>query len=393
MPLKKLKFTAGVNKENTRYTSENGWYDCDKIRFRQGTPEKIGGWSQISSQTFIGYCRSLWSWATLAGLKLVGIGTNSKFYIESGGYYYDITPIRSSIALTNPFSITNNSSTVSVSDATSGYINGDFVTYYGSTAIGNVTILGEYQITYSSSGTTYTINLDSPVSIAIGSPVVFTAKFKLANTTPVTLTTTGSLPSPFVVGTTYYVVSTSGYTFSLAATSGGTAINSVIDNQSGVHTVTAKATSTVASAGGSVTAVYQINTGPQIAQPLTGWGASYWGSGSWGTGQSSSDTMRLWSQNNFGQDLIFGPRGGPLYYWNATIGILSCRLWLRCYDSRQCRPQLLRQSFDLCQYEDSCECLSQSSAAYSHDRSMSLLCRDRRDRRDVHRNNRIVFVL
>jgi hypothetical protein len=321
MPLKKLKFTAGVNKENTRYTSENGWYDCDKIRFRQGTPEKIGGWSQISSQTFIGYCRSLWSWATLAGLKLVGVGTNSKFYIESGGYYYDITPIRSSIALTNPFSITNNSSTVSVSDATSGYINGDYVTYYGSTAIGNVTILGEYQITYSSSGTTYTINLDSPVSIAIGSPVVFTSKFKLANTTPVTLATTGSLPSPFVVGTTYYVVSTSGYTFSLAATSGGTAINSFTDNQSGVHTVTAKATSTSASGGGSVTAVYQINTGPEVAQPLTGWGASYWGSGGWGSGQSSSDAMRLWSQNNFGQDLIFGPRGGPLYYWNATVGV------------------------------------------------------------------------
>lgn len=325
MPLKKLKFTPGVNKENTRYTNENGWYDCDKIRFRQGTPEKIGGWTQLSSQTFIGYCRSLWNWATLSGLSLIGLGTNSKFYIESGGYYNDITPIRSAVTLTNPFAITNNSSTVTVTDAAQGYINGDYVTFYGSTAIGNITILGEYKISYST-GNTYTINLDSLVTIATGSPSVFVSKFKLANNTPVTLTTTGTLPTPFVVGTTYYVVNTSGYSFNLAATSGGTAINSNSNNQTGTHTVTAKATSTVASGGGSVRAVYQINTGPSVALPLTGWGASFWGSSAWGVGQVSSDTMRLWSQNNFGQDLIFGPRGGALYYWNATVGFVESQV-------------------------------------------------------------------
>jgi len=320
MPLKKLVFKAGVNKENTRYTNENGWYDCDKIRFRQGTPEKIGGWDQLSAQTFLGYCRSLWNWATLSGLSLIGVGTNSKFYIESGGYYNDITPLRTAITLTNPFSITNNSSTVAVADANGGYLNGDYVTFYGSTAIGNVTVLGEYLITYTT-GNSYSIDLSSTAAIAIGSPAVFTVKFKLANNTPVVLTTTGSLPTPFTAGTTYYVVSASDYTFSLSATSGGAAINATSNNQTGIHTLTAKATSTVASGGGSVRSLYQINTGPATAQPLTGWGASYWGLGTWGVGQSSSDPLRLWSQNNFGQDLVFGPRGGALYYWNASIGL------------------------------------------------------------------------
>ena len=320
MPLKKLKFNPGVNRENTRYTSESGWYDCDKIRFRQGTPEKIGGWDQLSAQTFLGYCRSLWNWATLSGLSLIGVGTNSKFYIESGGYYNDITPIRAALTLTNPFSITNNSSTVTVTDANGNYLNGDYVTFYGSTAIGNATILGEYQITYNT-GNSYTIDLSSTVVISTGIPALFTVKFKLANNTPVVLTTTGSLPAPFTTNTTYYVVSTSDYAFNLAATSGGTAINSTSNNQTGVHTLTAKATSTVASGGGSVRALYQINTGPATAQPLTGWGASYWGSDSWGEGQSSDDPLRLWSQNNFGQDLIFGPRGGALYYWNASVGL------------------------------------------------------------------------
>ena len=91
MPLKKVLLRPGVNKENTRYTNENGWYDCDKIRFRQGTPEKIGGWQRISANTFLGICRSLWTWVTLGAQKLIGVGTNLKFYISSGGAYYVIS--------------------------------------------------------------------------------------------------------------------------------------------------------------------------------------------------------------------------------------------------------------------------------------------------------------
>ena len=94
MPLKKLVFKSGVNKENTRYTTEGGWYECDKVRFRQGTPEKIGGWVPLSPNTFLGICRSLWNWITLGGLNVVSVGTNLKFYLESGQAYYDITPYR-----------------------------------------------------------------------------------------------------------------------------------------------------------------------------------------------------------------------------------------------------------------------------------------------------------
>ena len=240
MPLKKVLLRPGVNKENTRYTNENGWYDCDKIRFRQGTPEKIGGWQRISGNTFLGICRSLWTWVTLGFQNLIGVGTNLKFYISAGGAYYDITPTQPVHTLTNPFSTQSGSTTVTVTDATGGYINGDFVTFTGATAVGGITISGEYQLTYASA-TTYTITAASQAS-------------------------------------------------------------------------------STATGGGTVYAVYQVNVGPAYAVPLVGWGAGAWGSGTWGVGTTSNDAMRLWSQSNFGEDLIYGPRGGPLYYWDATIG-------------------------------------------------------------------------
>ena len=98
MPLIKILPKPGVNKENTRYTNEGGYYESDKIRFRQGTPETIGGWVQISTNRFLGICRSLWGWITLAGAKIMGVGTHLKYYVELGGQYYDITPIRATTA-------------------------------------------------------------------------------------------------------------------------------------------------------------------------------------------------------------------------------------------------------------------------------------------------------
>jgi hypothetical protein len=240
MPLKKLALRPGVNKENTRYTNENGWYDCDKIRFRQGTPEKIGGWQRISTETFVGICRSLWTWVTLGAQKLIGVGTNLKFYISAGGAYYNITPTEPVHTLTNPFSTQINSTTVTVTDAADGYSNGDFVTFTGATAVGGLTIAGEYQLTFVSAST-YTITAASQAS-------------------------------------------------------------------------------STATGGGTVYAVYQINVGPAYAVPQVGWGASYWGSGTWGIGSTSFDAMRLWSQSNFGEDLIYGPRGGAIYYWDAAVG-------------------------------------------------------------------------
>lgn len=153
MPLQKILPKPGVNRENTRYTTEGGWYECDKIRFRQGTPEKIGGWQRISPSSFLGLCRSLWAWVTLTSLKLLGVGTNLKFYIERGGAYNDITPIRSTVLLSGPFTATASSSVITVADTDHGCITGDFVTFSGSgiTSLGgNITasvLTGEFQVT------------------------------------------------------------------------------------------------------------------------------------------------------------------------------------------------------------------------------------------------------
>ena len=247
MPLQKILFKPGVNRENTRYTTEGGWYDCDKIRFRQGTPEKIGGWQRISSTFFQGVCRSLWNWITLGGQNLLGVGTNLKFYIENGGGYNDITPIRATVALANnPFSTQINSKTVTVTDATGGFANGAFVTFSGATAVGGLTLNGEYQLT--------------------------------------------------TIGT-----STTSYTIQAATQASATAVGG----------------------GAAVSAAYQVNPGPAYALPVSGWGAGAWGSGTWGIGVTSSDALRIWTQNNFGQNLIFGPRGGALYYWDATTSLTT----------------------------------------------------------------------
>ncbi len=244
MPLKKLTLKAGINRENTRYTSEGGWYDCDKIRFRQGTPEKIGGWQRISATTFLGVCRSLWNWVTLGSQNLIGVGTNLKFYIENGGAYNDITPIRATVTLTNPFETTSGSPIVEVTDANGGYTDGDFVTFSGASAVGGLTLNAEYQLTETTTANVYTIDAGSNASSS-------------------------------------------------------------------------------ATGGGTVTATYQINVGPAFVVPLVGWGASSWGSGTWGIGATSTDSIRIWSQANFGEDLIFGPRDGGIYIWDATNGLTT----------------------------------------------------------------------
>ena len=248
MTLKKIIFKSGVNRENTRLYTEGGWYDCDKIRFRQGSPQKLGGWNRISSSTFDGVCRSLWAWETLGQVTLIGVGTNTKFYISRGGSYYDITPIRTAANLTSPFTATNGSTVITVSATNHGCVNGDYVTFNGATGLGGTitaAILNtEFQITYINANS-YTIS----VSVAANS------------------SDTGN--------------------------------------------------------GGTPRAVYQISVGPEYQTPTSGWGAGGWGSGVWGTGTSSSDSLRLWSQSNYGQDLIFGPRTGAMYYYYASRGVSS----------------------------------------------------------------------
>jgi len=252
MPLQKILLKPGVNRENTRYTTEGGWYECDKIRFRQGNPESIGGWQRISSTTFTGVCRSLWNWVTLINYNLIGVGTNLKFYIELGGAYYDVTPIRATVTINNnPFVATNGSATITVTDTAHGCVTGDFVTFSGAVGLGgNITaavLNAQYQVT---------------------------------------------------------VLSVNTYTITASAT--------------------ANATDAAAAGGGaSVVAAYQLNVGPATVIPLTGWGAGGWGSGAWGVGSATTVPLQLWNQINYGEDLVFGPRGAGLYYWDATNGLTT----------------------------------------------------------------------
>ena len=257
MPLKKLTPKAGVNRENTRYYNESGWYECDKVRFREGTPEKIGGWSQYSNFTFLGVCRSLWNWVTLAGESLISAGTSLKFYINQGGLFYDITPIRKVVSpmlgatgTGNPFTAVAGSTTITVYDAAHGCTSTSFVTFSGATGLGgNITaavLNQEYQVTVLDLNT-YTI------------------------TTTATATSADALGSP-----------------------GG---------------------------GAAVVATYQLNVSTEVQTPFTGWGGGGWGIGAWGTNRITGAPIQLWSQSNFGEDLIFAPMGGTIYYWNATGGL------------------------------------------------------------------------
>jgi hypothetical protein len=259
MPLTKLVFKPGVNKENTRYYNENGWYDSNRVRFRQGTPEQIGGWVRLSANTFVGLCRSLWNWITLSAQNLLGVGTNKRFYIELGGAYNDVTPVRRTVTLTNPFTATNGSSSILVTDPGHQCALGDYVTFSGAgiTGLGgNITagvLTGEFTITSIPSTSTYTITVGA-----------------VANATD-------------------------------AAGSPG---------------------------GGTVVTQYLVNVGEAIVTPLTGWGSGGWGVAAWGgTGSGlanpSAGSLRVWNQQNFGEDLIYGPNGGLLYYWDATQGLTA----------------------------------------------------------------------
>jgi len=256
MPLQKLQFRPGLNREGTIYSNEGGWYDGDKIRFRSGLPEKIGGWTQVTNNQYNGICRSIWAWSDTGvgtGNTYIGLGTNTKYYIYFGGNYNDITPIVQTSTLTNPFTTSSGSSTVIVADSTYTPSRGDYVVFSGASSAGGILISGDYAVTA-------------------------------------------------VYGATAYSI-----------------------------TASSTATSTV-TGGGTVTAKYEYPTGLAVYQTGTGWGAGPW-SGFYGTGSSSNtgwgvaastgigEQLRLWSNDNFGADLVIAPRGGPIFYWQDSNGL------------------------------------------------------------------------
>jgi hypothetical protein len=240
MPLQKVEFRPGVNRETTNYAGEGGFFTVDKVRFRGGYAQKIGGWINQSTilSTFKGVARSLWNWVTIDGLNLLGVGTNQKFYVELGGEYYDITPLGSSLNLSeNPFVTTANSNLVTVIASGHASSIGTYITFSGATDVGSLSLNGEFEI----------IEVPGDNSLVIMSPVP-----------------AGS-----------------------SATGGGSLVIAEIDIDAG-------------------TAVYTSNVG---------WGGPPWGAGGWGSADPQGVPLRLWSQFNYGNDLIFAENSGPIYYW------------------------------------------------------------------------------
>lgn len=258
MPLTKVNFKPGINKEETDYSNEGGWVDGNFIRFRKGRVEKIGGWEKYIDATLIGSPRALHAWIALDGSQYLGVGTTNKYYVENGNVYHDVTPIRRSSTNSTTFAATNGSSTLTVTETGHGAVNGDFVTFSSAVSLGgNVTaavLNQEYQIDLVTGANTYQI----------------TAK------------------------------DTNGATVTANASDSGN--------------------------GGSATdAAYQINSGLDVFVPSTGWGVGTWGAGSWGAATALSDTnnLRLWTHDNFGEDLIINPRNGGIFKWDESDGLTT----------------------------------------------------------------------
>ena len=273
MPLTKFQFRPGINREVTSYSNEGGWRDCDKVRFTKGFPEKIGGWVKKGVKSFLGTARSLHPWRDLSGSRLVGLGTDLKFYIEEGGAYNDITPIRTTTAAGEvTFSATDGSSVVEITDLGHGAITGDFVTFSGAASLGGNVIAGvlnqEYQITEVIDSDTYTIQV------------------REAGTSIPSITVDGELVPTLVVANS----------------------------------------SDTGDGGASVVGAYQVNIGLSTAIFGNGWGAGLWSRGTWGSGtdiNTLTTNLRTWSQDNFGEDLIFNPHNGGIYYFDRSASYPS----------------------------------------------------------------------
>ena len=278
MPLTKLQFNPGINRDITSYSNEGGWVDCDKVRFRQGYPEVIGGWEKYSPETYIGTVRGLVNWTALDGSDFLGLGTESKYYVEQGQQFYDVTPIRKTSTNSITFAATNGSSTITATDANHLAVQGDFVTISGAVSLGGLITAAvlnqEYQIASVATANTYTI---------------------------IAKDTTGA-------------------------------------------TVTANASDS-GNGGSGVDGVYQINSGLNTGVGGNGWGAGTWGRGTWGSGATINvlSSLRIWSHDNFGEDLIINPRDGGVFYWDKSDGLTARAVNLTTLGGANGVPTIARQ--------------------------------------------------
>ena len=262
MPYSKVQFRPGINREGTAYSNEGGWFDCNLIRFRDGRVEKFGGWEKLTESTYLGTARALHNWISLGGSKYLGIGTHLKYYIKLGLLFYDVTPLRLTTSAGDvTFSATNGSSTITVTDSSHGAAQNDFVTFSGASSLGG--------------------NVNS---------AVLNQEYQIAT-----------------------IVDANSYTIEAKNTSGATVTaNSSDDPSTGGG-----------NGGSSVVGAYQINVGLDVYVQSTGWGADSWGSGGWGsaTALGGNNQLRLWTHDNFGENLIINARGGGIYRWVENNGV------------------------------------------------------------------------
>jgi hypothetical protein len=340
MPLQKLQFRPGLNREGTDYSNEGGWYDADKVRFRSGFPEKIGGWSRMANAQFLGLARSLWNWVTLAGSNYLGVGTNIKYYIEQGGTYNDVTPVVyfSSPALDNCFVVTSGSNSVTVIDGQYSPSVGDYVTFSNATTVTGTNVTGtilnkEYAVASLVNTVAYriTVSVTANASNAGGGNIVIASYQQPIGLNTYTLGTgwgagpwpvtgiTTVLTDPFttsntsnvvtVIQTAHGIANGEAVIFSNATATGGVSavlLNtlfypSVVNANAYSITVQVNANASV-TGGGTVIAYTESGT--------HGWGEAFTS----GIGQQ----LRLWTNDNYGQQLFIAPRGGSVFYWIPT---------------------------------------------------------------------------
>ncbi len=259
MPLQKITFRPGINREGTAYDNEGGWFDCNLVRFRKGRPEKFGGWEKLTSNTYLGTVRALHPWIALEGTKYLGLGSHLKYYIESGGNFNDVTPIRSTTSAGDvTFSATNGDATITVADTAHGAVQNDFVTFSGASSLGgNITA------------------------------AVLNQEYQVAT-----------------------VVNANSYTIEAKDTSGTTVTANSSDSGNG---------------GSSVVGAYQVNVGLDVYVPGTGWGLNGWGIGAFGQASalSSTNQLRTWTHDNFGENLIINQRNGGIFRWLESGGLTT----------------------------------------------------------------------
>ena len=337
MPLTKLQFKPGINREITKYSNEGGWVDCDKIRFRFGYPEKFGGWEKLTSNTYQGTARRLHNWLALDGSNFLGIGTHLKYYIEEGGTFNDITPIRASTTNSTTFSATNGSANVTVTEANHGAAESDFVTFSSAVSLGgNVTaaiLNAEHQIVSITDGNNYVITVSATANASDsgngGSATDAVYQISVGLNSQVGGTGWGSSTWG---GTTANALTT---TLAEALDNSETAID--VTDETGMNTAndvilvgeelmlvsatTDDNTMTVTRGHSGTTATTHDNgvtvrlaTGNALStDDFIAWGAA-------GILATATE-LRVWSHDNFGEDLLVNPRDGAIYFWDRTNGL------------------------------------------------------------------------